>query len=739
VRHASDPEFRAFFGNGTGPTTFLAPPDADRITELRGVSGGTMLVGRDSTPAPKVALTGGTVSIAPMQDERALFAGLNTILAFRLHEDAATVADWLAYHARHHGLQAALIVDRAAPSTDAVDFAAALEKDLAVRDLPPLRVVIVTPGLPLGTPGMPAETEVYSAHDAPGRAQMQPPPADPWLSTLGEELVLELMKWWFLADARAVLLLEVIDLLVPRTPAETSAFDLCAGAARGVVTLVGQRIYPWRVRRNRAPQFGDHICRQVDAPSGILRWGVAPRAAGLDKTWRKRRISYGRPEPDHIIRFWRAMAVRIPEPGKLGLAPKSSLIEDPQLLSLMQGEFGFPPLRPPTAQMKSERHDRTCIVTAMKNEGPFILEWLAYHRAIGVEDILVYTNDCTDGTDTMLMLLQDKGLLQHRVNPWKPQDPLRPQFTALQAALAEPIVQNAGWIISMDADEFINIKLGDGRLPTLYAAMQAALPGANMISLTWRLFGNGDVQDYTDTFLTRQFHRCAPEIVRKPHQAWGFKTLFRNLDIYKKIGLHRPKGLVPSLGDQIKWLNGSGRQMPSKMLRDGWRSTLDTYGYDWVQLNHYAVRSAESFLVKRERGRANHADRELGLAYWFRMNHNAEEDRSIQTRLPMLQAEWDRLMADPDIRAAHDHSVACHRAKIAALRATPAYADFFADLTGPRLQSLSRRLKHFGTAVFNAGPGVIPDDIALAPHLPEGFFFTIKGVETEEAPQTDNE
>lgn len=42
------------------------------------------------------------------------------------------------------------------------------------------------------------------------------------------------------------------------------------------------------------------------------------------------------------------------------------------------------------------------------------------------------------------------------------------------------------------------------------------------------------------------------------------------------------------------------------MFRNGWRSTIETYGYDLVQLNHYAVRSAESFLVKRDRGRVNH-------------------------------------------------------------------------------------------------------------------------------------
>ena len=53
----------------------------------------------------------------------------------------------------------------------------------------------------------------------------------------------------------------------------------------------------------------------------------------------------------------------------------------------------------------------TTIVTTMKNEGPFLLEWIAYHRAIGVSDFLVYTNDCTDGTDRMLKLLQKKNIV----------------------------------------------------------------------------------------------------------------------------------------------------------------------------------------------------------------------------------------------------------------------------------------------------------------------------------------
>jgi len=399
-------------------------------------------------------------------------------------------------------------------------------------------------------------------------------------------------------------------------------------------------------------------------------------------------------------------------------------VEDAGLLALSERIFGHKPVRPPVSKPKvapvaAVQGGRTAIVTTMKNEGPFILEWLAYHRAIGVDDFLIYTNDCTDGTDTMLDLLQAKGLVQHRDNPFKTSG-LKPQHAALQAAEAEPVMQDCGWGICMDVDEFINIKIGDGTLRALYAAMGQA----NMISLTWRLFGNADGQDYEDRFLLDQFTACAPEVIRKPHQAWGFKTLFRNIDIYKKLGVHRPKGLIPDLWGQVRWLNGSGKALPRQMFRNGWRSTLETYGYDWVQLNHYAVRSAESFLVKRDRGRVNHVDRDQGLNYWFRMNHNLCEDRSIQRMIPALRAEYDRLLADPEIAAAHAHSVACHRAKIAELRATETYERFYSELTGPRMQRLCRMQQHFGSAVFSAGPGVIPDDLHEQ-DLASDFFFTV--------------
>jgi len=50
-------------------------------------------------------------------------------------------------------------------------------------------------------------------------------------------------------------------------------------------------------------------------------------------------------------------------------------------------------------------------ITATKNEGPFLLQWIAWQKAIGFERILVMHNDCTDFSARLLKLLEAHGVL----------------------------------------------------------------------------------------------------------------------------------------------------------------------------------------------------------------------------------------------------------------------------------------------------------------------------------------
>ncbi|MBV1868769.1 MAG: glycosyltransferase family 2 protein, partial [Marinosulfonomonas sp.] len=515
------------------------------------------------------------------------------------------------------------------------------------------------------------------------------------------------------------------DLLVAGEGA--NIFDRACQASTGVIRLLGAQVYPWRIRKGKPAGFGDHICSRFDGGKAHSRWCVAPGKADENIVWRPFRIVGAEANDAEYARFNRHMFLRHPTSSVSKIVPKSSLIEDAALLDGADRIFGHKPVRVPAEKIKKPNTGpaQTTIVTTMKNEGPFILEWVAYHRAIGVSDILVYTNDCTDGTDSLLDVLQDKGFVQHRDNPFRDSG-LKPQHAAHKAADQEPVVRDADWLICMDVDEYINIHVGKGRLADLFDAVGQA----NMIALTWRLFGNGDIHEFSDVPIAQTFTRCAPELARKPHQAWGFKTLYRNLGIFKKLGVHRPKGLKPQLWEDINWVNGSGAPMPPSIFRNGWRSTTSTYGYDLVTLNHYAVRSAESFLVKRDRGRVNHVDRDQGLAYWFRMNNNAEHDASIHRMLPAMQAGLDAMMADPDIAAAHAHCVKMHRAKIEELKGGENYARFYGELTGGRMQRLARMHVHFGANVFLSGPEVVPDEVVdMDP--PADFFFTVEKGDTQ--------
>ena len=688
--------------------------------ELKSVGDAPWITGTVPPEGIRAYFQGTLCEITPMATEPDHMAGRNVALATRNGEPADVVLEWLRYHAVHQGMNGAVILDRAAPGTED-GFAEALAKGLTTLSAD-MSVVLVHCDVPLGHPDLPSETHPYVTPGAPGKDRMEVPDADPWSAPLADVLIYEILRHMYLHQARAVANIEVYD-LIPPAP-EGSVFDLAQEAEHGVVQLIGQQCYPWRVRDDDTAQFADHVCVQFDEKKRRGRWCVAPAKLPEGAVFRLVRV--GGVEPTTRYGFYRYMALRHLAPTVSRIVPKASLIHAQPLIDMAASEWGHKPILMPEEKVaKPPRGDNSvAIVTCMKNEGPFILEWIAYHRAIGVEGFLVYTNDCTDGTDTFLELLQDKGYVQHRDNKFHDTG-LKPQHHALQSAESEEVVMGADWAISMDVDEFINIKVGDGTMSALFDVV----PDANLISCTWRLFGNADVHEYEDAFLLAQFDRCAPEFANKPHQAWGFKTLFKNVGLFKKLGVHRPKGLKPQIWDKIRWYNGSAKPMPKNEFRNAWRSNASTYGYDVVQLNHYAVRSAESFLVKRDRGRVNHVDRDQGLAYWFRMNNNYEQETSIQRMIPRVQAEFDRLMADPDIRAQHEACVKAHREKIDALRATENYAAFYQELTGWRMEKLARMHRHFGANVFLNGPQTVPDEI-VAKDPSEDFFFTVDKGET---------
>ena len=294
---------------------------------------------------------------------------------------------------------------------------------------------------------------------------------------------------------------------------------------------------------------------------------------------------------------------------------------------------------------------RFLAVLTVRNEGAFLLEWLAHHRAVGFTDFLVFSNDCDDGTDAMLDRLQDLGHLTHLPNPGPHEGGV--QFTALKAADKHPLVKAADWIIAFDIDEFVNIHTGDHTLP----ALVKALPDATAIALTWRLFGNDGVVQYEDRPVTEQFTKAAPRILHWPWRAAMFKTLYRNDGAYRKLGVHRPRSPDETKLTGVRWFDGSGRPLGDLYLKQKVFTPFGRDNYGLVQLNHYPLGAMESFILKRDRGRVNRSDQDTGMSYWTERNWCIEEDLTIAALAPARDAEREALRADRQLRALHEKAV----------------------------------------------------------------------------------
>ena len=314
-------------------------------------------------------------------------------------------------------------------------------------------------------------------------------------------------------------------------------------------------------------------------------------------------------------------------------------------------------------------------ILCLRNEAAFLLEWLAHHRATGFDDFVVFSNDCQDGTDAMLDRLEELGILTHLRNDG-PHDQRGIQFTALKTAAKLPRVRDADWILPLDIDEFVNIHVGDHTLDALHAA----LPQADAITLTWRLFGSAGHVRYSDAPVLDSFTACAPAILHWPWRAAMFKTLYRNDGTYAKPGVHRPRAPDPDRIEGYDWYDGAGRPLPAVFRTGRIFSNFGQDNYGLAQLNHYPLGSLESYVLKADRGRAVHADQMLGLDYFVERNFNTDTDTSIQALAAPRAAELAALMADPVLAGLHQRAVAWRKERFETLLLEEPYRALFGRL-----------------------------------------------------------
>ena len=312
------------------------------------------------------------------------------------------------------------------------------------------------------------------------------------------------------------------------------------------------------------------------------------------------------------------------------------------------------PIADPAAKDWPPKDPKFLITTCMKDEGPFILEWIAWHKSIGVSNFVVYTNDCTDGTDAILNRLEDLGIVRHLPNP-----AIATGSTFFQpASLAyTPHLRDwheADFCISMDVDEFINIRVGDGHLRRLLDATGFF----DALSMSELIHGANDNQAFVPGLVTDQFPRHQTERPGFRKSQRGVKTIVRLSDKLSKLRNHRPD-FRHDLAEPV-WLDGSGRNTQT-LLSDASLNGLDVRGtYGLVALNHFPLRSLDSFLIKMFRGDVVIKKNRVSQRYWRMRNRNEEHSISFDRQQIGFKKELATLLTDPTLTRLHAHACEIH-------------------------------------------------------------------------------
>ncbi|MCF3932314.1 glycosyltransferase family 2 protein [Acuticoccus sp. M5D2P5] len=310
---------------------------------------------------------------------------------------------------------------------------------------------------------------------------------------------------------------------------------------------------------------------------------------------------------------------------------------------------------------------RVAMIATVKDEGPYLLEWIAHHLALGFDGIVVASNDCTDGTDHMLDRLAELGHLTHFDNypPYK-NIGINIQTAAYARARRYPAVATADWVITLDADEFLNIKVGAGRIPDLLAVLP---DDADLVPICWRMFGDNGLTGWIDAPLTDVQTRAAtPQ--NNQNQC---KSLIRDHIRWPIFGPHRPREVAdtdPSkrIHSQMYYPHGVRVKEDNEMHPYRGRFRIVAASWAVAQINHHFVRTWETFKLKAFRGNVFRPvpenifdDPRYSRERYDEFNTNDEEDVSIHRTKPARDRILAELMADPVL--ARLHAAACASAK----------------------------------------------------------------------------
>ena len=279
----------------------------------------------------------------------------------------------------------------------------------------------------------------------------------------------------------------------------------------------------------------------------------------------------------------------------------------------------------------------------LRDEAPFLAEWVEFHRLVGVEHFFLYDNGSVDHPEDVLAPFVAEGC--DTLQSWPTPFHHRASHKAYADCL-ERVRGRARWLACLDLDEFLFSPRSYRLDPALREFED--YPG---VVVRWQIYGSSGELHASPAPVISRFNRRAPtgwirnrnvKSIVDPSRALRPASVHHF--VYRDGALavteskepvrprHRPRlkkylrPLYRMLGPAVRWVDPYVRT----------RFSSRTVSADLLRINHYPVKSREEFSrkarFKREKKRYE------GIDYFAYHDRNDVFDPILHRYLPALRA-----------------------------------------------------------------------------------------------------
>lgn len=220
----------------------------------------------------------------------------------------------------------------------------------------------------------------------------------------------------------------------------------------------------------------------------------------------------------------------------------------------------------------------------VKNEYPYLLEWIAFHKLQGVSRFYIADNDSSDCTTELLKSLDAIG--EVKLLPFDSIGKTPGQLRAYSTIL-EKYNHEFDWVAFIDADEFI---LPEDEGVKFSEFLKTVPNDVGAVALNWAIYGSSGHKSFSDNLTVERFSGRAEKDF---HLNNHFKSVVsRAASPAAPDNPHRFR-----LPDGLKFVH-TNLELVKDHHKHGIKVSNDVV-WDAFRLNHYNIRSSDEFFERK--------------------------------------------------------------------------------------------------------------------------------------------